>query len=170
MVDQTRQDELRRAIELLFFGYRAFTDRPDRILEGRGLGRVHHRILYFVGRNPEVSVKGLLEILAVSKQALSAPLRRLQEMKLVAVLADGGDRRIKRLTLTDEGRRLEAELTGAQMRRLSAAFDAAEPADEAGWVRVMQNLAGTPINLSLEQSLSGRSSSRGAHASRSSRR
>jgi len=143
MVDQTRQDELRRAIELLFFGYRAFTDRPDRILEGRGLGRVHHRILYFVGRNPEVSVKGLLEILAVSKQALSAPLRRLQELKLVAVLADHGDRRVKRLTLTPDGQRLEAALTGAQMRHLSAAFDAAGRADEAGWMRVMETLAGS---------------------------
>ena len=142
MVDQIRQDQLRRAIELLFFGYRAFTDRPDRILEGRGLGRVHHRILYFVGRNPEVSVKGLLEILAVSKQALSAPLRRLQELQLVAVLADSGDRRVKRLILTDEGRRLEAELTGAQMRHLSTAFEATDPADEAGWMRVMENLAG----------------------------
>jgi len=142
MVDQTRQDELRRAIELLFFGYRAFTDRPDRILEGRGLGRVHHRILYFVGRNRQVSVKGLLEILAVSKQALSAPLRRLQALNLVAVMADAGDRRIKRLALTDEGRRLEAELTGAQMSHLSAAFKAADAADEAGWTRVMENLAG----------------------------
>jgi DNA-binding MarR family transcriptional regulator len=129
MVDQTRQDELRRAIELLFFGYRAFTDRPDRILEGRGLGRVHHRILYFVGRNPEVSVK--------------APLRRLQELKLVAVLADHGDRRVKRLTLTPDGQRLEAALTGAQMRHLSAAFDAAGRADEAGWMRVMETLAGS---------------------------
>jgi DNA-binding MarR family transcriptional regulator len=142
MVDRIRQDQLRRAIELLFFGYRAFTDRPDRILEGRGLSRVHHRILYFVGRNPEVSVKGLLEILAVSKQALSAPLRRLQEANLIAVLADEDDRRIKRLTLTEEGRRLEAELTGVQMRRLSAAFEAAGSADEAGWARVMENLAG----------------------------
>ena len=141
MVDQTRQDELRRAIELLFFGYRAFTDRPDRILERRGLGRVHHRILYFVGRNPEVSVKGLLEILAVSKQALSAPLRQLTQMKLVAVLANGADRRVKKLTLTPEGRRLEAELTGTQMRRLSEAFDAAGAADEAGWMRVMAGLA-----------------------------
>jgi DNA-binding MarR family transcriptional regulator len=141
MVDQTRQDELRRAIELLFFGYRAFTDRPDRILEGRGLGRVHHRILYFVGRNRQVSVKGLLEILAVSKQALSAPLRRLQALNLVAVMADAGDRRIKRLILTDEGRRLEAELTGAQMRHLLAAFDTADPADEAAWMRVMETLA-----------------------------
>jgi DNA-binding MarR family transcriptional regulator len=141
MVDQTRQDELRRAIELLFFGYRAFTDRPDRILERRGLGRVHHRILYFVGRNPEVSVKGLLEILAVSKQALSAPLRQLTEMKLVAVV-HAEDRRIKRLSLTPGGRRLEAELTGTQMRHLSDAFDKADAADEAGWTRVMARLAG----------------------------
>jgi DNA-binding MarR family transcriptional regulator len=141
MVDQTRQDELRRAIELLFFGYRAFTDRPDRILERRGLGRVHHRILYFVGRNPEVSVKGLLEILGVSKQALSAPLRQLVEMKLVAVLAHVEDRRVKRLNLTPDGRRLEAELTGTQMRCLSQAFDQAGAANEAGWLRVMQSLA-----------------------------
>jgi|ERR1019366_3931370 DNA-binding MarR family transcriptional regulator len=141
MVDQTRQDELRRAIELLFFGYRAFTDRPDRILERRGLGRVHHRILYFVGRNPEVSVKGLLEILAVSKQALSAPLRQLTEAKLVGVVGHADDRRVKRLSLTADGRRLEAELTGTQMRQLSQAFDEAGAADEAGWTRVMARIA-----------------------------
>jgi DNA-binding MarR family transcriptional regulator len=143
MVVQARQEALRRAIELLFFGYRAFTATPDRILERRGLGRVHHRILYFVGRNPEISVKGLLEILVVSKQALSAPLRQLVEMKLIAVVADAHDRRVKRLALTEAGLGLEAELTGAQMRRLSAAFDAAGPVDEASWTRVMEGLADT---------------------------
>jgi hypothetical protein len=50
-----RQRQLQEAIELLYFGYRAFTDRPDRILGQRGLNRVHHRILYFVGRNPDAS-------------------------------------------------------------------------------------------------------------------
>jgi DNA-binding MarR family transcriptional regulator len=142
MVDQIRQAALRQAIELLFFGYREFTDGPDRILELRGLGRAHHRILYFVGANPEVSVKGLLEILAVSKQALSAPLRQLLAMKLVAAQTGGSDRRVKRLVLTEEGRRLEAELTGDQMGRLSAAFDRAGGASEAGWTRVMESLAG----------------------------
>ncbi len=141
MVDPSRQETLHRAIELLFYGYREFTDRPDRILERRGLGRVHHRILYFVGRNPDVSVKGLLEILGVSKQALSAPLRQLLEMNLVAVLAGSEDRRIKRLTLTPEGGRLESELTGTQMRHLSGAFDKAGAPDEAGWMRVMELLA-----------------------------
>jgi len=140
MVDQKRQDELRGAIELLYFAYRGFTDRPDRILERRGLGRVHHRILYFIARRPDVSVRGLLDLLAVSKQALNAPLRQLIEMNLVSALADPADRRMKNLRLTAEGQRLEAELSGAQMRHLQAAFDRAGPEQEAGWRAVMGEL------------------------------
>ena len=141
MVDLKRQDELRGAIELLYFAYRGFTDRPDRILDRRGLGRGHHRILYFIGRRPAVSVRGLLELLAVSKQALNAPLRQLMEMNLVSALADPDDRRVKNLRLTPEGQRLEAELTGAQMRHLQAAFETVGAEAEAGWRAVMGELA-----------------------------
>jgi DNA-binding MarR family transcriptional regulator len=145
MVDPTPTNVLHEAMELLFFGYRAFTEGPDRILEPRGLGRVHHRILYFVGRNPGVPVKGLLEILGVSKQAINLPLRQLMEMDLVVPLAAPEDRRIKRLELTAEGRGLEAELTGAQTRQLAAAFQAAGPEAAAGWRAVMTTLAaGSP--------------------------
>jgi DNA-binding MarR family transcriptional regulator len=144
MVDQKRQDELRGAIELLYFAYRGFTDRPDRILERRGLGRVHHRILYFIGRRPDVSVSGLLDLLAVSKQALNAPLRQLIEMNLVSALAAPADRRVKNLRLTTEGQQLEAELTGAQMRHLQAAFERADVAQEMGWRKVMEELANGP--------------------------
>jgi len=143
MVDQKRQDELRAAIELLYFAYRGFTDRPDRILERRGLGRVHHRILYFIGQRPDVSVRGLLELLAVSKQALNAPLRQLIEMNLVSALPDPTDRRMKNLRLTADGQRLEAELTGAQMRHLQSAFARAGVSQEAGWRAVMSALAMT---------------------------
>jgi DNA-binding MarR family transcriptional regulator len=141
MVDLKRQHELRDAVELFYFAYRAFTDRADRILERKGLGRVHHRILYFIGQRPDISVRGLLEVLAVSKQALNAPLRQLLEMNLVTAVASAEDRRVKRLRLTVEGQRLEAELTGAQMRRLETAFDAAGPEGEDGWRRVMSDLA-----------------------------
>ena len=141
MLDLDRQDDLHSAIELLYFAYRGFTDRPDRILERRGLGRVHHRILYFIGRRPDVSIRGLLDLLAVSKQALNAPLRQLLEMGLVTALPAAGDRRVKNLRLTPEGERLEAELTGAQMRHLQAAFDRAGPADRQGWRTVMAQLA-----------------------------
>ena len=89
--DPAPSDDLHAAIEQFYFAYRGFTDRPDRILERRGLGRVHHRILYFIGRRPDVSVRGLLDLLAVSKQALNAPLRQLMEMGLVRAEASPDD-------------------------------------------------------------------------------
>lgn len=133
-------DDLHAAIEQFYFAYRGFTDRPDRILERRGLGRVHHRILYFIGRRPDVSVRGLLDLLAVSKQALNAPLRQLMEMGLVGAEASTQDRRVKRLALTPAGRKLEAELTEAQTRHLRAAFDRAGVEAQRGWSAVMGEL------------------------------
>jgi DNA-binding MarR family transcriptional regulator len=141
MVDLKRQAELREAIELLYFSYREFTAGPDRILAERGLSRVHHRILYFVGRSPGIPINALLAILGVTKQALNAPLRQLTGRKLVAVLAGAQDRRVRELSLTAEGARLEARLSGTQMRKLAAVFAEAGMPAEAGWREVMRTLA-----------------------------
>ena len=51
-----REEELRQGIEMLFFAYRDFTAQPDEILEEYGFGRAHHRVIYFVGRNPRITV------------------------------------------------------------------------------------------------------------------
>ncbi|MBD5804284.1 Transcriptional regulator SlyA [Azoarcus sp. Aa7] len=131
---------LRKAIELLYFGYRAFTAPPDRMLEERSLGRVHHRILYFVGGNPQIAVNALLGVLGVSKQALNGPLRQLVEMGLVATDTAAHDRRVRQLRLTAAGEALEARLTGAQMVQLEAAFAQAGAGAEAGWLAVMEGL------------------------------
>ncbi len=142
MIDSKNRDLL-DSIELLFFAYRAFTARPDRILAQRGLGRVHHRLLYFVGRNPGVSVNALREVLGVSKQAMNAPLRQLIEMRLVAAAAAGHDRRIKELTLTPDGAKLEGELTETQMKQLAEVFEAQGPTAASDWRAVMRALSGT---------------------------
>lgn len=141
MIDPNRESALQHAIELLYFGYRAFTDRPDRILEQRGLGRVHHRILYFVGRNPDLSVNALLGILEVSKQALNGPLRQLVQMDLIATRTASHDGRVRQLRLTYDGERLEARLSGTQRKQLAEVFDAAGSAAESGWRAVMRRLA-----------------------------
>jgi len=137
-----RDESLRLAIEQFYFGYRAFTAPPDRILDQRGLGRVHHRILYFVGRNPQISVNTLLGLLSVSKQALNAPLRQLIEMKLIAMDTAEHDRRVRQLTLTSSGTKLEAQLTGTQMKQLQEVFALAGADAEAGWHQVMRCLGG----------------------------
>ena len=139
---ETREAVLRLAIEQFYFGYRAFTALPDRMLGQRGLGRVHHRILYFVGRNPQMSVNDLLGTLGVTKQALNAPLRQLIEMRLVAMETAAHDGRVRELALTPAGTKLEAQLTGTQMKQLQATFQQAGPEAEAGWHEVMRCLGG----------------------------
>lgn len=141
MIDLKRQIELRQAIELFYFGYRAFTTHPDRVLEQRGLGRAHHRILYFIGRSPDTSINELLNVLGVSKQALNGPLRQLIEMNLVAMRSSAHDGRIKELRLTYEGEKLEAKLSDTQMKQLEAVFSESGPDAESAWIAVMNAFA-----------------------------
>ena len=42
-----------------------------------GFGRAHHRVIYFVGRNPGMPVSALLDILKITKQSLSRVLGQL---------------------------------------------------------------------------------------------
>ena len=141
MIDPIRQAEIRKSIELFYFAYRAFTAQPDHILEQRGLGRVHHRILYFVGQNPDITVNVLLKILAVSKQALNTPLRQLIGMKLVSIRPAHHDARFKQLHLTDDGEKLEAQLTSTQINRLAAVFGKKRREVEVEWQKVMREIA-----------------------------
>lgn len=138
MVDQKREAQLRDAIENFYFAYRAFTARPDRILEQRGLGRVHHRILYFVGRQSGLSVNELLSTLGVSKQALNAPLRQLIDMKLVTTSPASHDKRVKQVSLTEAGKKLETQLTQTQMKHLDEVFDEHGPRSERAWLTLMK--------------------------------
>jgi DNA-binding MarR family transcriptional regulator len=142
MVDHNRERQLNAALELFYFAYRAFTAEPDHILAAQGLQRMHHRILYFVGRNPGLSVRQLLAILEVSKQALHGPLRRLTQLGLVDMRVAQHDRRLRCLTLSESGMRLERELSGVQRARLESLFAELGPSREAAWREVMTAVAG----------------------------
>ncbi len=141
MIDSDREQELREVIELFFFSYRAFTRGPDEILAKRGLGRVHHRILYFVGRQPNLSVNDLLQVLQISKQALNTPLRQLLSMELVRNEQSKTDRRVRELRLTPAGIRLEARLTGTQLLQLEDVLKDQGKKSEKSWKQIMRQLA-----------------------------
>lgn len=143
MIDAKRAAELREDIEALYFGYRAFTSLPDRILAEQGLGRAHHRILYFVQQQPGISMGDLLAVLNVTKQAIHRPLKELESLGLVTVTPDKADKRARRVTATAAGAQLEAELTGEQMRLLDTVFQGLAPGTEAAWRTVLLRLAAT---------------------------
>jgi DNA-binding MarR family transcriptional regulator len=110
-------------IELMFFAYRDFTGDPDIILNRDGFGRAHHRIIHFVGRNPGITVAGLLAILGITKQSLARVLKELIERGLVEQRSGTDDRRQRHLHLTADGYGLAERLAGPQSRRIAAAID-----------------------------------------------
>jgi DNA-binding MarR family transcriptional regulator len=144
MIDSNRsarERELNAALEAIYFGFRGVTAKPDERLAALGLSRVHHRILYFVGRRPDSSINELLRVMGVTKQYLHRPLQQLTKDGYVQARVDSKDRRIKRLRLSRKGAALEDALSGDQRRQFQKVFQEAGPAAEAGWRRVMELLA-----------------------------
>ena len=141
MIDIPDNDAILEAIELLYFGYRAFTEGPDELLAKHGLNRAHHRILYFIARNEGLSVSELLNTLSISKQALNTPLRQLVSMELVKNRKSSSDARYRELRLTANGKRLEKRLTKSQHTQLQSIFNAVGPEAHLHWRKVMLALA-----------------------------
>lgn len=131
---------LNHALEAFYLAHRALIAWPDAVLEKHGLSRAHHRILFFIARNPGLSVNDLLAKLDVCKQSVNAPLRKLLQIGLVSSEPDDSDKRIKRLRLTPAGASLEQEITEDQRQRLARAFSTVGAEAEQHWFAVMQEL------------------------------
>ena len=127
-------------MELLFFAYRDFTTECDAILASHGFGRAHHRVVYFVGRNPDISVTALLEILRITKQSLSRVLGRLVREGFVTTGQDPADGRRRLLTLTSKGRSLEARLSETQRARIAKAYRSAGGIAVEGYREVLMGI------------------------------
>lgn len=127
-------------MEAFFFGYQAFTAKADEMLARRGLSRVHQRIVFFIAHYPGVSVKELLILLGVSKQALNTPLRQLIDMDLVRSVAPETDKRKRLLELTADGVRFEKTLRREQVKLLQRVFAQAGEDAVNGWLTINQAL------------------------------
>ena len=109
--------EIRKIIELIFFSYREFTLGPDELLEKLNFGRAHHRVIYFVGKRKNLTIRDLLKILQITKQSLSRVLNQLVEEKYILV-STGNDKRTKNLSLTEKGINLEEKLSNIQISKI----------------------------------------------------
>jgi DNA-binding MarR family transcriptional regulator len=135
-----REPEIRRGVELLYFGYAHLTRSIDEGLAAQGLGRAHHRALYFIARKPDLTVSELLSILAITKQSLGRVLGDLADRDMVETRTGERDRRQRLLRLTDKGAKLEAELFEALREKMSAAYSSADPRAVGGFWAVLEGL------------------------------
>jgi DNA-binding MarR family transcriptional regulator len=136
-----RDEELKQGVDLLFHGFSGLFAQGESILREAGLGRAHRRALYFIARNPGISVAALLAILRITKQSLNRVLNDLLEQGFVERRPAPDDRRMRQLRLTEKGTVLETALWEAQRPRLARAFREAGPEAVLGFRRVLAALA-----------------------------
>ncbi len=135
-----REAEIRRGIELLYFGHSHLTRAIDDDLAAQGLGRAHHRALYFIARQPDLTVSDLLSLLGITKQSLGRVINDLVAHDLVESRAGKADRRQKLLRLTKQGAALEARLFEGLRERLSFAYGQAGQNAVTGFWQVLEGL------------------------------
>lgn len=105
-------------------------------LEANQLGRIHHRILFFVTHSPGMTVNQLLEVMRVSHQNLRVPMRQLIDRGYLTTRPCEIDRRQKRNFVSPKGLKLINRLSNAQFRRIEQAFAQAGPEAVAGFFKV----------------------------------
>jgi len=135
-----REAEIRRGIELMHFGYGRLLGAIDARLATEGLGRAHHRTLYFVARQPDLTVSTLLSLLGITKQSLGRVINDLTGRGMIESRVGRDDRRQRLLRLTDAGTAFESELFEMLRARMSAAYVEAGPAAVAGFWLVLEGL------------------------------
>ncbi len=132
--------EVRRGVELLYFGYSHLTRAADDRLAQHGLGRAHHRALYFIARQPGLMVSDLLALLNVTKQSLGRVINDLTRLGHIRTETGALDRRQRRLHLTENGRAFEASLFADLRAKLSGAYGEAGAESHPGFWAVLEGL------------------------------
>jgi len=154
-----REPEIRRGIELLYFGYSNMVKGADVHLAAQGLGRAHHRALYFIARRPGLAIGDLLALLNITKQSLSRVLGDLQLRGLVEQTVGARDRRQRLLQLTPAGAALETELFESLRDGVTRAYSHAGQDAVSGFWTVLTGLvppADRPLIEALQQEPAGR--------------
>ncbi len=120
-----KEDELDRAVDLVFAATRRFWKSAEEALANHDLGPAHYRALAAIRREEGLAVSDLQTRLGVRKQSLARVLGELEKEGLIRRDPGLEDRRQRLLTLTQEGRDAERDASAALRERLAQVFRAA---------------------------------------------
>jgi DNA-binding MarR family transcriptional regulator len=136
-----REPELRRGMELMYFAQSRLANATEARLAELGLGRAHHRAIYFIARHPDLTVSALLGLLGITKQSLGRVLNELVERDLVETRVGERDRRQRLLRLSEAGKALESDLFETVRQIWAAAYARAGQGAVSGFWAVLEGIA-----------------------------
>lgn len=132
---------------LMHRAFRELVRGPDTVLAHYGLGRAHHRALFMIRREGDVSVGDLAAHLTVTNQALHKTLQPLLRQGLVLTRTDPADARRRQLCLSAEGARLEEEISGMQRAVFARVRQEVGEPCMAHWCQVMVAMEKAALEL-----------------------
>ena len=144
------EKEIRKIIELMFFSYRDFTAGPDAILDKINFGRAHHRVIYFVGKKNNITIKELLGVLQITKQSLSRVLNQLVNEKFI-IVSTGIDKRTKKLSLTEKGKKLEDKLSTIQIEKIKRVINKFSEENINGFKEILYDMIESENKKTFQQ-------------------
>ncbi|MBD3161048.1 MAG: MarR family transcriptional regulator [Candidatus Eisenbacteria bacterium] len=106
-----------------------------------GISGPQRLVIRILGQAPELSAGTLARVLHIHPSTLTGILHRLEERGFILRSADPADARKARLTLTDLGRRVDAERTGTVEEAIAALLESQPPARIAAAVQVLMAIA-----------------------------
>ena len=142
-----REETIRGGMDLLFFSNTRHLRHADETLAALGLGRAHHRIMYFVARQPGINVTALLAILGITKQSFGRVAKQLIAKGLMEQHTGERDRRQRLLKLTEEGAKLEKAIFDDLHDNVVRAYRAAGSEAVTGLWIVLQHLMGAEARV-----------------------
>lgn len=139
-----KEDELDRAVDLVFVASRRFWKYAAEALDARQLGPAHYRALAAVRREEGIPVSELQSRLGVRKQSLARVLSELEEGGFLRREPGQEDRRQRLVFLSEAGREAEREASAALRERLGQVFRTAGAEAVSGARAVWTALAAEP--------------------------
>ncbi len=136
-----KEEELDRAVDLVFLATREFWKSAESALDALELGPAHYRALAAIRRHEGLTVSALQDALDVRKQSLARVLAELDQAGLIARAPGAADKRQRLLSLTDAGRDAERAASAALRERLGRVFRLAGADAVAGARLVLSMLA-----------------------------
>lgn len=131
-IPQQLHEIAQRTIELVYFAHIDQADWADHVLAKHGIGRPHHRVLYFSNRFPGISVRQLMALMRVTNQALARTTTQLVTLGFLEQRYGETDRRVRQHFLSRQGEALLSKLTRHQVEQVAQSMAGLLPAEVDG--------------------------------------
>lgn len=136
-----KQELLARAI--VSYGRALAAADPIRLRfwDTRGLTMTQLRLMYLLYQRNELTISELAELMVVRKPTITGLTDRLVKNKLIRRISDASDRRVVRIALTKEGRRVLGEIEVASKAYLDRVFAAMGEEQVEDFVKLMDRFS-----------------------------